>query len=134
MKMKRFFITMALLLIFAPAYGFAQMGHGMMRETPGGMMHEHMMGHEGMMGYENMMGNMTDMINELSGLMSKMSEMMKDMPRENMHQISSTMRDTCSEMSRMSEMMDKGAATDEEIKAVHHRIKDLQKRMSEMEK
>ena len=120
--MKRILIVTIMVSVLAASNSFAQMGHGMMREMPEGMMHEHMM------------GNMTDMINELSGLMGKMSEMMKDMPKENMNSIAEIMKDMSFEMSRMSEMMDRGAVTDEEIKAVHSRIIELQKRMMEMGK
>ncbi|RJQ48341.1 MAG: hypothetical protein C4538_04010 [Nitrospiraceae bacterium] len=132
--MKQTIVLSILMLCLSSTYSFAQMGHGMMREMPGGTMHEHMMGHEGMMNHEQMKGNMADMMNQLSGMMGRMSEMMKDMPKEKMHQMSSLMRDMCLEMNRMSEMMGKGAATDEEIKAAHHSINELKKRLSEIAK
>jgi predicted nucleic acid-binding Zn-ribbon protein len=90
--------------------------------------------HAGMMGHEQMVSNMTEMMNRLSGMMIDMSEMMKDMPKDKMHQVSSMMRDMCSEINRVSELMDAGTATDEEIKAVQNRIMELKKRMSEMGK
>jgi len=61
-------LTIIFLITFLTASdSTAQMGHGMMREMPEGMMHEHMMGDEGMMSHEQMMDNMTAMMNELPG-------------------------------------------------------------------
>lgn len=122
---KIFCITIFILALSAP-YSFAQMGHGMMREMPGGMMHEHMMGHE------EMMENMTDMLNQLSEIMRDISEMMKGMPKDKMKQISSIMKDMYTEIEMMAEMMDKDSATYEEIKSMHDRTVEMKKRMSEI--
>lgn len=132
--MKKIFITATLFLTFNAAAAFAQMGHGMMRELPAGTMHEHMMGHAGMMSHEQMRGNMRDMMNRMSGLMENMSGMMKDLPADKMKRISGMMIDMCTEMNRMSEMMDKGMTTDDEMKAMHDRMMEMQKQMSDLEK
>jgi len=130
--MKRLLIATFLISALAASDSFAQMGHGMMREIPEGMMHEHMMVDEGMMSREQMMNNMTDMMNELSGLMGNMSEIMKYKPKEDMLRISVIMRDMSFEIRRMSDIIDKETVTDKELNIMKDDIMQMKKRMSEI--
>jgi len=136
--MKRIFLAIILIIGLAAAYSFAQMGgeNGGMMEQKHEMMQkgEHMMEHKGMMSHEDMMGNMMDMIDQMSAIMGNMSEMMEDMPKENVHNLSRMMKDVCSEMNKMSGMMDSGMATEKDMNAMHERINKMQKRMSDMMK
>jgi len=129
--MKRIFTAMILILGLFSAYTYAQMGHGMMRDTDKGMEHGEMMGKGHMMG--KMMKGMMGMTHKMSEIMNNMAEMMsKDMTEERMHKMSGIMKDMCAEMAKMSEMMDKGMATEEEMKAMHDRMSKIHKKMMEM--
>jgi hypothetical protein len=66
--------------------------------------------------------------------MMNISAMIKDMPKENMLNMSALMRDMSIEMSKMSEIVDKGTATDEEMKTMHERMTKMQKTFSEIMK
>lgn len=127
--MKHLLIIAFLLSVLTDSESIAQMGHGMMRGMPGGTMNEHMRGHEDMMNHEQMIGSMTDIMRELADIMSDMSKMMQNMPKYVIHQMPSLIRDICSEMNRLSEMMDRGTVSDEEIKSVHDRILDVKRRL-----
>lgn len=121
----KYLLTITFLITFlAASDSFAEMGHGMMRETEGGTIHEHMMNHE------EITGNMPEMMNELSGLMGDMSKMMKDIPKDRINNMSSIMKDMCFEMGRMAEIMDKGISVDKELKAMHDRIMDIRNRIT----
>jgi len=62
--------------------------------------------------------------------MGNISETMKG--KEDMLNISGVMRDMSFEMRRMSEMMGKGTATDNEINTMRDSIMEMKKRMSEI--
>jgi len=140
--MKRIFLITILIAGLAAAYGFAQMGGGMMGGEKG--QHESMMSgeqsqsghemmqHKGMMSHGDMTVGMMDMTNQMSGMMGSMSAMMRDMPKENMKKMSGLMKDMCSEMTKLSGMMDSGMTTDTEMNRMHERMEDMQKRISEI--
>ena len=131
--MKKISILSLIIFCLMAVYSYAQTGHGMMRGHGSGEgMMEHMMMHEEMMGHEQMTGDMTDIMTQMSELMGEMSEMMKDMPKDKAHQMSFMMRDMCPEMNRISEMLDTGTATDEEIKVMHDKIMEMKKGMTEI--
>ncbi len=131
--MKRIFVITILIIGLAAAYSFAQMGHGMMRGTEEEMGQGHMMEQGHMMG--SMMGvtqDMSVMMRRMSGMMGGISNMSREMSGDRMHNMSNMMRDMCREMSRMADFMDKGAATDEEMKAMRNRMMEMQKQMPDL--
>lgn len=144
--MKRIFIIISIILCLPATYSFAQMGHGMMRDSQmmgqGPMMDQKdMTGERYMLEYGRMMDNMTGLTQDMSAVMNRMSEVMgnvsgtgRDLSRDNMHRLSNMMRDISSEMNRMSWIMDKGTVTDEEMKAMHDRMTEIQKQIREIMK
>ena len=140
--MKKLFMLSAIFtLLLTAEYGFAQMGGGMMggqgsqkEGMGGGMQHDHkkMMDHKGMMSGDKMMGSMMDMSSEMSDMMSQMSDMMDGMTMADMQHMSGLMSDMGRQMTDMSMMMKKGIATDREMEAMHQKMMEMQKRMSEM--
>ncbi len=128
--MKRMLIISILILGLVATYSFAQMGHGMMRDEAGEMGRSHMMEHGNMMG--DMMGitqDMSAMMRDMSEMMGDMSKMSKDMSRDRMHKMSNMMREMCAEMNRMSDIMDKGMATEQEMRTMHNRMMEIQKQI-----
>lgn len=144
--MKRIFIIISIILCLPATYSFAQMGHGMMRDSQmmgqGPMMDQKdMTGERHMLEHGRMMDNMTGLTQDMSAVMNRMSEVMgnvsgtgRDLSRDNMHRLSNMMRDISSEMNRMSWIMDKGIVTDEEMKAMHDRMTEIQKQIREIMK
>jgi hypothetical protein len=151
--MKRIFFAIILVTGLVATYSFAQMSGGMMGTDKGGhgsmmegqhqhgdmgqgMMEkdEHMMDYKGMMSHENMTGNMMEMMHQMSDMMHDMGGKMVDMPKDKMHNMSGMMRDMCTEMNRMSGMMDSGMANEKDMNAMHERMNEMQKKMSGMMK
>lgn len=140
--MKHVFLILILISGLVATYSFAQMGHGMMRDKTGEMGHSQMMDDKGhMMEHSKMMDDMMGMTHEMSEIMHDMAEMMgemsemsRDMSREKMHKMSNIMRDMCAEMNKMPDMMDKGMATEEEMRMMHNRMMEMQKQMREIMK
>ncbi len=116
--MKRIFLTVVL-IFGVTAYGFPQMGGGMM----GGHGHEPVKGqpmeHKGMMEHGQMMDSMTDMMHRMSEMMHNMGEKMGEMPK-----------DMSSYMKKMSEMMEKDMATEKDMKMLHDEMTRIEKDMS----
>ena len=138
--MKPILILLTMILFLPATYGFAQMGHGMMRDN----VHKDMMKQDGMTGtghmmdHDLMMENMKGVTQNMSTMMSRMTEIIDDMSkadsimsRDRMHRMSNIMRNVSAEMNRMSWIMDKGSVTDEEMKTMLGRMKEIQKQLSE---
>lgn len=136
-KMKKLMFVFAVLIIFSvPVYAEqGGMGGGMMggqQGQMGGMEKGQMMEHKGMMEHGQMMGGMMDMSKQMSDMMGNMSGMMKDMPADRMKSMSGVMKDMSHQMMEMSKMMSKGAASEKDMKRLHDKMGQIQKRMSEM--
>jgi methyl-accepting chemotaxis protein len=132
--MRHILITTVLILYLAVSNSFAQMGHGMMR---GGHMmgEEHMRGmmEEGqMMDHEEMMSTMTEMTGQITEMMQGVTRMMNQSSpadKERMHKLANMIRDLASEMNRISFMMERGDATEEEMKDLQMRIREIKRSM-----
>ena len=138
--MKRIFIIISLILCLPATYSFAQMGHGIMRDSQM-MEQKDMTGEKHMLEHGRMMDNMTGLTQDMSAVMNQVSEVMgnvsgtgRDLSKDNMHRLSNMMRDMSSEMNRMSWIMGKGKVTDEEMKAIRNRMMEIQKQISDMKK
>jgi len=138
-KMIRNLIIGGILFALSCSYGFAQMGHGMMR---GGHMmgKEHMkdmMGEGYMMDHDEMMDMMRGMTRDMTEMMQRMSEIMgrvQPMDKQRMHQMAEMMRDIASEINRMSFMMDRGNITRDEMDDLKERIGKINSKLKEMMK
>jgi hypothetical protein len=134
MVMRQVMVMVILLFGLTTSYSLAQMGHGMMRDSH--MMEEHgMTGSGQMMEHGKMMGNIKGMTQDISDLMRKMSELMgSDISRERAHAMSNVVRDMAVEMNRISFMIDRGSATEEEMIDVQNRMMEIKKYMSNINK
>ncbi len=141
--MKGTLILTIFIIVLTAAPGFAQMGHGMMRDSQmmgqEGMHGQQGMGSGRMMGHQQMMGNIKGMTRDMSNIMGRVSETMGnladtgvDASRENMSRMSDLMRDMAAEMNRMSWIMDKGISTEEEIRDIQNRMMKIDRRMNEL--
>ncbi len=131
--MNRILIITILVSCLNASDSIAQMGHGMMRYMENELEHRHMMEHSKMM--DRMQGTILDMsgiMRRMSEMMSSMSNMSADMSRDERHKMAVIMRDLCTEINNMSEMMDKGMVTEGERDEMYDRMTELQKKMSEM--
>ena len=73
------------------------------------------------------------MSNQMSEMMGKMSGMMKDMPKGNIKTVFGVMKDLSQQMMKMSTAMGGGKKSTNEMKTMQDRMREIQKRMSEME-
>jgi hypothetical protein len=119
------------MLCFMASNGFAQMGHGMMREYGGG---EGMMEHEGMMSRERTADSMTDITRQLSELMLDLSGKIEGSLPEKLHGLREIMKDMSDEMNSISKIIEKGTATDDEVKAMRERIARIKQDIAEMDR
>ncbi|NWG02797.1 MAG: hypothetical protein HXY44_08080 [Syntrophaceae bacterium] len=88
-----------------------------------------------MMDQKEMMDKVREVMNQMSGIMARMPGMMrKVMPppdvREAMFEI---MKDMSMQLMDISKMMEKGTASDKEMKMMQDRMVQMQKRMDELE-
>jgi polyhydroxyalkanoate synthesis regulator phasin len=133
--MRKLLIIPLFMLCFMASNSFAQMGHGMMREYGGGQgMMEHMMMHEGMMSREQTADSVTDIIRQLSELMHDLSGKIEVSPPEKLHDLRDIMKDMSDEMEAVSRIVEKGTATDEEVKEMRERIAKTRENIFEMDK
>jgi len=129
-RMKKYFLVGLILALFT-SYAYAQIAG-----QEGGAGKEMMRGQKGqIIGHKELMDNMTGMMNQMSGMIEKMPKMMmEEMPppdvRKMMFQI---MRDMSKQMMDMSKMIEKGAASEKQIKRMQDRMTQMQKRMKELE-
>jgi cob(I)alamin adenosyltransferase len=134
--MKKLFLIGLILGLFT-FYSYAQMT-GQKGETSKGMMGEqedHMTEQKGMMGQKEMMENMMSMMDQMSEMIGKIPKMlMKLTPppdiRETMFGI---MKDMSLQMMDISKIMEKGEASEEEMKMMKDKMARIQKRMEELE-
>jgi polyhydroxyalkanoate synthesis regulator phasin len=133
--MRKLLIIPLFMLCFMASNSFAQMGHGMMREYGGGQgMMDHMMMHEGMMSREQTADSVTDIIRQLSELMHDLSGKIEVSPPEKLHDLRDIMKDMSDEMEAVSRIVEKGTATDEEVKEMRERIAKTRENIFEMDK
>ncbi len=131
--MRKNILTIIILVTaFTVTYGFAQMG-GMGGGMMGGQGHEpdkgQPMEHKGMMEHGQMMNDMVDMMHQMSGMMHDMGENMGDMPKEKMLNMSIMMKEMSSHMGKMSVIMEKGMATEKDMKMLHDEMMRMEKEM-----
>ena len=124
-KMKKLFLISLILGLFV-SYGYSQTA-GQKSETGKGMMG----GQKGQM-MDNM-DNMKGMMDQMSGMMTGMPEMMKQMSPEKRKTMSEMMKGMSQQMMDMSKMMDKGTASDKDMKMMQDKMMQMQKKMSEIE-
>ncbi len=128
--MSKILIIPLFILCFTASNGFAQMGHGMMREYGGGEgMMDHMMMHEGMMSHEQTADSIADIMRQLSELMRDLSGKIEDYPPEKLHDLRDIMKDMSDEMNYISRIVEKGTSTQEEVKTVHERIARIRQKI-----
>lgn len=132
--MKNILLINILIIMFMASYSLAQMGHGMMRD--GHMMEEHGMSGSGhMMEHGQMMENIKGMTQDISTHMREISELMgRDFSTERAHAMADIMRDMATEMNRISFMMESGGATQEEMRDVQNRMREVNHYMSNIAK
>jgi hypothetical protein len=145
--MKGLTVIIFLVIMLLSSYSHAQMGHGMMR---GG---DHMMGEQDMMGQQerrgdeqmmqdrHMMNNMMGMTQDMAIMMRQMSVIMENidepgssMSQERMGKMSMLMKDMSAEMDRISGLMQKGEASQDEMRDMQLSMIKLQERMWELKK
>lgn len=156
--MKHILIIAGLVVTLAASYAGAQMGHGMMRDGHKMEQGGHMMGDQGMMGSGGMMGGQDrdeqgaeaerrHMMNSVMGMtqdiaimMRQMSVMMGDVTDtqgvsgDRISRMSAIMKEMSTEMNRISDLVGKGSASDEEIRTMQNRMIQLQEQMWELRK
>lgn len=138
--MRRIVIISVLIMALSAAYGFAQTGNYMMKGQGGGMMGGgtmqggRMMQRGGMMEHGQMMNDVMRMTDRMSRMMGKLSGVMKDMPRDKMMEASGLMRDMSRQMLAMSRIMQRGNASNGEMKELQLRMREMQKKFSGIER
>jgi hypothetical protein len=126
----------AVIVTFLASSGYTQMGGGMMGEEKGEagkgqmMQQQGMTQQTGMMDQNQMMGSMMNMTGSMSGMMGDLSGMMKNMTPERMEGMSGLMKDMSKQMTEMSVIMEKGTATEQEMKKLNESMQKMQKTMS----
>ena len=121
--MKQMFVLSLMILCLSAVDTFAQMGHGMMREYGSGQgMMDHMMMNEGMMSREKTAESMADITRQMSELMRDLSGKIEGLPSEKLDDLRNIMKEMSDEMETVSRLVEKGTATDEEVKDIRERI------------
>ena len=121
--MKQMFVLSLMILCLSAVDTFAQMGHGMMREYGSGQgMMDHMMMNEGMMSREKTADSMADITRQMSELMRDLSGKIEGLPSEKLDDLRNIMKEMSDEMETVSRLVEKGTATDEEVKDIRERI------------
>jgi len=136
--MKKILLCITILILaLSSANLYAQMGHGMMR---GGEMmgEEHMRGmmQEGrMMDHSEMMNRMTGMTDEITGMMQDVTGIMRQSgpeDKDRIYMLAEMMRDLASEMNRISFMIEKEGVSEQEVRDLEMRIRQLKERMKRL--
>jgi hypothetical protein len=88
-----------------------------------------------MMEQEEMVNKMTGMMDQMSGMMARMPKMMTKVmpPPDTREMIFEIMKDMSIQMMAMSRVMEKGTASDKEIKTMQDKMAQIEKRMGELE-
>jgi predicted house-cleaning noncanonical NTP pyrophosphatase (MazG superfamily) len=133
--MKHVLLMAVLISALAVSYSFAQMGHGMMREHGSGEgMMEHMMMHQGMMSREQTAESISDLMRQLSELMRDLSGKIEKSQTEKPYDPENIMKDLSDELDVISRIVEKGTATDEEVKDIRERIAKTRGKIFQMDK
>jgi hypothetical protein len=120
-------IANVIMLLAATGYAFAQMG------GQGSMMdHGKMMNQGGMVERGQMMGDMKGMMSQMSDMMGKLSNQMKDMPAGTMQTLSNIMKRMSEQMMDMSKVMTRGRASHIEMQRLHDRMMNIRNSLSAM--
>jgi len=123
------------ILCLTASNGFAQMGHGMMREYGGGQgMMDHMMMHEGMMSREQTADSLADITRQMSELMRDLSGKIEAFPHGKLNELRYIMKDMSDEMETVSRLVERGTVTDEEVKEIRERIAKTREEIFKMDK
>lgn len=124
------FVAGAFTYIYADDGGMddpKKMGSGMMGGQQGHMEKGSMMMHGDMMsGIGSNMKHATDMMQRMSGVVHK------DMNSSDMREMSKIMMDMSSHIKYMSEIMQKGSASQKEMHSINDHMKDMEKRFNMM--
>lgn len=133
--MKQMFVLSLMILCLSAVDTFAQMGHGMMREYGSGQgMMDHMMMNEGMMSREKTAESMADITRQMSELMRDLSGKIEGLPSEKLNDLRNIMKEMSDEMETVSRLVERGAATDEEVKDIRERIAKTREEIFGMDK
>ena len=133
--MKQMFVLSLMILCLSAADTFAQMGHGMMREYGSGQgMMDHMMMNEGMMSREQTAERMADITRQMSELMRDLSGKIEGLPSEKLDDLRNIMKEMSDEMETVSRLVEKGTATDEEVKDIREKIAKTREEIFGMDK
>ena len=134
----------------------AQMGHDMRKEIDDEIQRSHMAdeknfinkdgilekenvttNQEMMVGHGEMMNNMKDMVYDMSNMMNDISRMIgklsateREASKENINDLSNMMKQICSEMTNMSDIMESGMMTDSEMTMMKGRVMEMQENIS----
>ena len=132
--MKKLMIGISLIaLLLGNSFVFAQMSGGRMEGQKGDTQRDQMMERGGMMERGQMTSDMIGMSNQISETMGRMSGLMKHMRPGNINMMSDVMKDMSHQMMEMSEVIGSGRVSVKDMKQMHQRMMEIQKRMSEME-
>jgi hypothetical protein len=132
--MKKLMIGISLIaLLLGSSFVFAQMSGGRMEGQKGDTQRDQMMERGGMMERGQMTSDMIGMSNQISETMGRMSGLMKHMRPGNINMMSDVMKDMSHQMMEMSEVIGSGRVSVKDMKQMHQRMMEIQKRMSEME-
>ena len=132
--MKKLMIGISLIaLLLCSSFVFAQMSGGRMEGQKGDTQRDQMMERGGMMERGQMTSDMIGMSNQISETMGRMSGLMKHMRPGNINMMSDVMKDMSHQMMEMSEVIGSGRVSVKDMKQMHQRMMEIQKRMSEME-
>ena len=132
--MKKLMIGIGLIaLLLGSSFVFAQMSGGRMEGQKGDTQRDQMMERGGMMERGQMTSDMIGMSNQISETMGRMSGLMKHMRPGNINMMSDVMKDMSHQMMEMSEVIGSGRVSVKDMKQMHQRMMEIQKRMSEME-
>lgn len=132
--MKKLMIGISLIALFlGSSFVFAQMSGGRMEGQKGDTQRDQMMERGGMMERGQMTSDMIGMSNQISETMGRMSGLMKHMRPGNINMMSDVMKDMSHQMMEMSEVIGSGRVSVKDMKQMHQRMMEIQKRMSEME-
>jgi len=133
--MKRIFLIgiCVLFLTLVVSFSYAQMGGGMMGGQKGEMGKSQMMEQKEMMTPEETQKEMKEMADQMSEVMQKIARKMKDMTPDERKEMLKIMRDMSDQMHDMSMAMGEGWGKVHDMNRMKEEMKELQKRMAEME-
>lgn len=157
--MKRLFLLIMLITGLPAANVHAQMGHDMMREIDNEVQRGHMyeeqklidedilkekrkmsepeliMGHHEMMnGMEDLTHDMAYMLKDISSAIKSISDIERKRSKYEIRDIANMMRQLCSEMSNMSDILESGMITDAEMTMMRSRVMEMEESVAGLDK